>query len=182
MAIDLAGPSAVFGHPSPKTAVAPPSFLAETGIGSLIMRLVASLVSLILMLAAGAAAADENLEETARAALVAFTAAVVSGPDAVAPLLAPEYQIMRANGVGYDRSGYIANVKAVEAAPDFSHEDLVVTAADDVMVVRYFLTINEIIEGSPVSRRAPRLTVFRKIDGDWKVVSHANFGATAPPQ
>lgn len=146
------------------------------------MRLVASLVSLILMLAAGAAAADENLEETARAALVAFTAAVVSGPDAVAPLLAPEYQIMRANGVGYDRSGYIANVKAVEAAPDFSHEDLVVTAADDVMVVRYFLTINEIIEGAPVSRRAPRLTVFRKIDGDWKVVSHANFGATAPPQ
>jgi len=146
------------------------------------MRFVASLVSAVLLLVAGAAAAEDDLEETARAALVAFTAAVVSGPDAVAPLLAPEYQIMRANGVGYDRDEYIAHVEAVSAAPDFSHEDLVVTTADDVMVVRYFLIINETIDGAPVSRRAPRLTVFRKIDGVWKVVSHANFGATAPPQ
>jgi len=146
------------------------------------MRVVASLLSAVLVLVAGAAAAEDNLEETARAALVAFTAAVVSGPDAVAPLLAPEYQIMRANGVGYDRDDYIAHVTEVKAHPDFAHEDLVVTTADDVMVVRYFLRIDETIEGAPVSRRAPRLTVFRKIGGVWKVVSHANFGATAPPQ
>lgn len=151
------------------------------------MRFVASLAiaglsSAVLILAAGAAAADDDLEEMARAALVAFTAAVVSGPDAVAPLLAPEFQIMRANGVGYDRDGYIDHVAEVSARPDFSHEDLVVTTADDVMVVRYFLTINETIEGAPVSRRAPRLTVFRNIDGVWKVVCHANFGATTPPQ
>jgi ketosteroid isomerase-like protein len=148
----------------------------------LIMRAYITLAAAVLVLSAGAAAADDNLEETARAALVAFTAAVVSGPDAVAPLLAPEYQIMRANGVGYDRDGYIRDVTAVSAKPDFAHEDIVVTAADDVMVVRYFLRITETIEGLPVARRAPRLTVFRKIDGAWKVVAHANFGATSPPQ
>ena len=26
-----------------------------------------------------------------------------------------------------------------------------------------------------VESRAPRLTVFRKIDGDWKVIAHSNF-------
>jgi ketosteroid isomerase-like protein len=146
------------------------------------MRKLALLVSALLALPFGAASAEDDMEATARQMLAAFTDAVVAGPDAVAPLLAPEYQIMRANGVGYDRDGYIDKVAAVAAQPDYSHDEVVVTAADDVMVVRYFLTINETIEGASVARRAPRLTVFRKIGGAWKVVSHANFGATDPPR
>lgn len=145
------------------------------------MQWLAIIVTIYLMLTAGIAAADEDTE-TARKALVAFTEAVIAGPKAVAAILAPEYQIMRANGVGYDSKGYIANVGRVSAAPDFSHEDLVVTRDDDIMVVRYFLRINETIDGAEVKRRAPRLTVFRNIGGAWKAVAHANFGATAPPQ
>ena len=125
---------------------------------------------------ATAVSADE-LENRARNLLIAFTEAVLAGPEQLAPLLAPEYQIMRNNGVGYDRAGYLSRgAGTVSAQPDFSHEDLVVTAADDVLVVRYFLSINVTIDGQPVDRRAPRLTVFRKINGDWKVVSHSNFG------
>ena len=147
------------------------------------MRVFAAIVSAFLALSAGTAVADDSLEETARAALVAFTEAVISGPEAVEPLLAPEYQIMRSNGVGYDREGYVMHgVATVSARPDFAHENIFVTAQDDVMVVRYFLSIDETIDGSPVARRAPRLTVFRKIDGAWKVVAHSNFGVTAPPQ
>jgi len=146
------------------------------------MRKLAIVVSALLALPVGAASAADDMEATARDMLAAFTDAVIAGPDAVAPLLAPEYQIMRANGVGYDRDGYLDKVAAVSAQPDYSHDEVVVTAADDVMVVRYFLTINEAIEGAPVARRAPRLTVFRKIGGAWKVVSHANFGAADPPQ
>jgi len=146
------------------------------------MRNFAAILSICLALSISPATADDDWEQTARAALVAFTGAVVSGPGAVAPMLAPEYQIMRANGVGYDRDGYIAHVGAVSAQPDFTHEDLVVTASDDIMVVRYFLRINETIDGSPVARRAPRLTVFRRIGGAWKAVAHANFGATAESQ
>lgn len=146
------------------------------------MRIFAALVSVYLTLSAGAAIAGNELEDMARAALVAFTEAVISGPEAVAPLLAPEYQIMRANGVGYDRDGYIAHVGAVSAEPNFAHEDLVVTTAEGVMVVRYFLRINETIDGSPVLSGAPRLTVFRQIGEAWKVVAHSNFGATAPPR
>jgi hypothetical protein len=112
--------------------------------------------------------------------LVAFTQAVLDGPDALAPILAPEYQIMRTNGVGYDRDGYLnRGAGTVLAQPDYSHEDLVVTADGDVLVVRYFLLIDETIDGKPVKRRAPRLTVFRKIDDVWKVVAHSNFGAAS---
>ena len=146
------------------------------------MRGLAIIVTVYLVLTAGMAAADENLEATARKALIAFTEAVIAGPEAVAPLLAPEYQIMRANGVGYDREGYIATVGGVSAGRDFAHEDLVVTRADDIMVVRYFLRIDETIDGAEVESRAPRLTVFRKIGDTWTAVAHSNFGATAPPQ
>lgn len=139
-----------------------------------------ALISAIVTLSANAVSAADDMTETARAALVAFTEAVLAGPGTLAPMLAPEYQIMRANGVGYDRDGYLdRGAGTVSARPDFSHEDLVVTATDDeVMVVRYFLRIDETIDGKPVKRRAPRLTVFRKIDAVWKVVAHSNFGAT----
>jgi len=123
-------------------------------------------------------AADEATD-TARALLVAFTDGVIAGPDAVAPLLAPEYQIMRSNGVGYDRNGYInRGARTVNARPNYAHDDLVVTTDGDVMVVRYMLQIDETIDGKAITRRAPRLTVFRKIGGAWKVTAHSNFART----
>lgn len=125
------------------------------------------------------AVAGDDLEEAAREALVAFTEAVRSGPEALAPLLAPEYQIMRANGSGYDRRGYLeTGAGKVSLQADYSHEDIIATVDDGVMVARYYLRVNETIEGQAVEQRAPRLTVFRRVDGQWKVVAHANFGAT----
>ena len=123
--------------------------------------------------------ADDDLTKTARKALVAFTEGVLAGPEVLAPLLAPEYQIMRNNGVGYDRDGYLKRgVGTISAAPDFSHEEIIATRHGDMMVTRYYLRIDEVIQGNPIKKRAPRLTVFRLIDGVWKVVAHANFGAT----
>lgn len=119
-----------------------------------------------------------ELTEKARAALIAYTEATLAGSKVLAPMLTPEFQIMRGNGVGYDRHGYLTRaVPRISGKPDFSHEDIVATQNGDLMVVRYFLRINEVIEGVPVKKRAPRLTVFRNVGGDWKVVSHANFGA-----
>ena len=148
------------------------------------MRFVMRFVTTSVLLAAstvlaGPAAASEDLTGTARTALRAFIEAVRGGPDALAPLLAPEYQIMRANGTGFDRDGYLGRgVGAVSIEPDFSYEDVVVTAHDGVMVVRYLMRVKETVDGEPVKHLAPRLTVFRQIDGRWKVVAHANFGAT----
>lgn len=124
------------------------------------------------------AAAADDLTATARAALVAYTEATLAGPKALAPMLAPEFQIMRSNGAGYDRDGYLTrSVGTISGAPGFSHEDIVATAQGDLLVTRYYLRIDEVIEGRKIAKRAPRLTVFRKIGGAWKVVAHANFGA-----
>ena len=81
---------------------------------------------------------------------------------------------MRSNGVGYDHAGYVASVGTVDIS-DYAYEDVVATADGDIMVVRSILSVNETIGGESVTRRAPRLTVFRKIGGEWKVVAHANF-------
>jgi hypothetical protein len=130
-------------------------------------------------LSAKVAVAAQDLTETARAVLIAYTKATLAGSKVLSPMLAPEFQIMRTNGVGYDRAGYLnRGVRTIFAEPDFSHEDIVATVHGDIMVVRYFLRINEVILGNPVKKRAPRLTVFRQVAGAWKVVAHSNFGAT----
>lgn len=137
--------------------------------------IVVALTGALLASPAGAGGADENVA-TARSLLIAFTDAVIAGPEAVAPLLAPEHQIMRSNGVGYGQAGYVSRgAGSVNAQPNYSHDDLVVTTGGDTLGVRYFLQIDETIDGKAVARRAPRLAVFRKIDGAWKVTAHANF-------
>lgn len=140
-------------------------------------RLLVAILFSLGLLAAPAGADDAT--NKARALLTAFVDGVIAGPDAVAPLLAPEYQIMRSNGVGYDRDGYInRGAGTVRARPDYSLDDLVATTGGDMLVVRYVLQIDETIDGKTITRRAPRLTVFRKIGADWKVSAHANFART----
>ena len=135
-----------------------------------------AVISTVVSLSAEAPATADDMMDTARKLLIEFTEAVLAGPETLAPILAPEYQIMRTNGVGYDRDGYLnRGASTISAKPDFSHEDIVATKSDDVLVVRYFLRIDETIDGKPVKKRAPRLTVFRKIGDVWKVVSHSNF-------
>lgn len=139
---------------------------------------IASLVLVAGGMLASVAQADDMTTDEARAAVTAFIKAVADGPAAVTTVLAPEFQILRSNGVAYDREGYInRGAGTVHAAPDFAVEDMVATAAGDVMVARYQLVIDETIEGKRVTKRAPRLTVFRKIEGQWMVTSHANFAS-----
>ncbi len=141
--------------------------------------LIAAALAAGLFLTAPTPATADETTDTARALLVAFIDGVIAGPKAVAPLLAPEYQIMRSNGVGYDRAGYInRGAGTVRARPNYALDDLVVTTGGDVMVVRYILQIDETIDGKSITRRAPRLTAFRKIDGAWKISAHANFART----
>ena len=89
-------------------------------------------------------------------------------------VLAPEFQIMRADGSSYDKEDYLASaLPKVAAIPAFSQ--MAVTAHGDLLVVRYWVTVKETRNGETVEAHAPRLTVFRR-DGDtWLVSAHANF-------
>jgi hypothetical protein len=116
-----------------------------------------------------------GLDAEGLAANQAWWGALVSGtPDAVGAVLAPEFQIMRADGSAYDKDDYLASqLPKVAAIPEFSQ--MAVTAHDDLLVTRYYVTVKETRDGATVEAHAPRLTVFRKEDGKWLVVAHANF-------
>lgn len=119
-------------------------------------------------------------EEQAQRAIHAYALAVASGdPALVAPLLAPEFQILRSDGHGYDRQDYLRRgLPSVEG--EFLVEDLVASRSDDLLVARYRLTLTGRADGQALLHRAPRLTVFRRIDGNWRVSAHANFAAPTP--
>ncbi len=141
--------------------------------------LCAAVLSIVVVLSTAPAVADSDLAATARSAVSTFVEAVIAGPDTLAPVLAPEYQLLRADGTGYAREDYLARgAGTVSIAPVYAVEDIVATSAGGLLVARYMLHIDGTIEGEAVARRAPRLTVFRMIDGQWKVVAHANFADT----
>lgn len=140
-------------------------------------KLVAVIAALIALFAvpASAQSADQDLEAEILAALDGWFGAVASGdPAMIAGYLAPEYQIQRANGDGYDRESYLtSNLPLIADIPAI--EGLILTANGDLVVARYVLDVDEIIDGAQVNPFAPRLTVLRRDGDDWLIVAHANF-------
>jgi hypothetical protein len=105
----------------------------------------------------------------------AWWGALVTGTvEALDAVLAPEFQIMRADGSSYDKDDYLGSqLPDVAAIPEFSQ--MVVTAHEDMLVTRYYVTVQETRDGQQVQAHAPRLTVFRKEGDSWLVSAHANF-------
>jgi hypothetical protein len=124
---------------------------------------------------AGAAEAPADLQGEGLAALNAFWGAAVEGtPQAIEPLLAPEFQIERADGSGVDKAAYLkSDLTKFAGMPEFTK--LNVSGAGDLLVVRYLVTVNSTRGGKTVKGHAPRLTVFRRDGEKWLVVAHANF-------
>ena len=124
---------------------------------------------------AAIAAEQADVQAQGMAALQVFLAAAVVGtPQAFDPVLAPEYQVERADGSGMDRAAYLkSELPKVAALPEFTSVN--VTGTGDLLVVRYYVTVSSTRKGKVVQRHAPRLTVFRKQGDSWLVVAHANF-------
>ena len=77
----------------------------------------------------------------------------------------------------HDHDGYVkSELPVIKERPSF--DILQATENDGILVVTYVLSIDATVEGQAMQRKAPRLTVFRKIDGSWYVVAHSNFAAT----
>lgn len=130
------------------------------------------------LIASAAYAAETSVAERDAAGLAANNAwwgALVKGTaEAIGPVLAPEFQIMRADGSSYDKKDYLASaLPKVAAIPQFSR--MAVTAHGDLLVTRYWVTVKETRNGAMVEAHAPRLTVFRREGDSWLVSAHANF-------
>lgn len=121
-------------------------------------------------LASGVAASEAQALE----ALDPWADALFSGdPALVAQVLAPEYQIVRSDGTGFGKDDYLTTLPKQATRSQF--RDIVATAHDDVMVIRYVIVTDQTIEGQAVEAISPRLSVFRR-DGDtWLIASHASF-------
>lgn len=122
-----------------------------------------------------AVAADADLVAEVHEKLVAVFDALTTGdPEKVAPLLAPEFQVLRSDGGGYGKDEYLAaSIPKIRSAPVF--RDLVVTRNEDIVVVRLILEIDEIIDGKHGAARSPQLMVFRVAPDGWQVVAAGNF-------
>jgi hypothetical protein len=103
-----------------------------------------------------------------------FVALSSGNPSKVEPLLAPEFQLVRADGSSYNKGEYLKrSIPKILTIPEFT--DLVVTRNKDTAVVRLRLVVRELINGKEVQSGSPQLFVFRIYPDGWKVVASANF-------
>ncbi len=120
------------------------------------------------------AATAGGTEADAKAAIFAWLSALAShDPTKVAKVLAPEFQILRSDGSGYDSQTYLANLPKFKGKPEI--QNLAFGANGDLLVARYTLKLEQKIGDKPVQTLAPRLSVFRKQGAGWLIVAHANF-------
>ena len=123
---------------------------------------------------ASASAGGEVSEADARAAILAWLGALAShDPATVAKVLAPEFQIQRSDGSGFDARSYLSNLPKFKGKPEISN--LAFGANGDGLVTRYNLLLEQKIASKPVQTLAPRLSVFRRQGAGWLIVAHANF-------
>lgn len=141
------------------------------------MARVVVLVAVAMAAGSAAIAADDTaaLGGEAQKTLQAVFAALMTGdPEKVRPFLAPEYQVQRSDGKGYDKESYLAlSIPKIAAMPTF--RDLAITRNGDIVVVRLMIEIEETINGKVADRVSPQLMVFRITPEGWQVVAAANF-------
>jgi len=120
------------------------------------------------------ARAGDVTDADAKAAILVWLAALAShDPAEVDKVLAPEFQIMRSDGSGYDRKSYLAHLPKFNGKPEI--QDLAFSANGALLVARYNLRLEQKIGDKPVQALAPRLSVLRKDANAWLMVAHANF-------
>jgi hypothetical protein len=126
--------------------------------------------------AASAAATEKILPEEALKALDPWADAVFTGdPVVIEKVLAPEFQILRSDGSGHDKTSYLKALPQQRIRSKFS--DIIATGNADLMVLRYRIDTDQTIEGKDVKGISPRLSVFRLEAGRWLISAHANFAA-----
>jgi hypothetical protein len=141
---------------------------------------IAALVSISALAAgtAGAAATGQISPEEALKALDPWAEALLTGdPAVVEKVLAPEFQILRSDGSGHDKTSYLRSLPRQRVRSKFS--DIVATGTADLMVLRYRIDTDQTIEGKEVKGISLRLSVFRQEAGRWLICAHANFAALA---
>lgn len=145
----------------------------------------AKLIQLVLLttLVLGVACGDDDDGDSAAkvgdpnqtgAALVTRYVTLVQDKDVsgLQSFMSEAFIIQRANGSNSEKAAYLENLPDVG---DFTISDVVARQAGNTLVVRWSLTVEEVIDGEQFSGEpAPRLSKFAYADGEWRLTSHAN--------
>ena len=93
---------------------------------------------------------------------------------ALEAFLAPEFQLLRADGTRLTRDEYLANPSTTL---EWQVHDLMVTGSEGVLVASYLLEVTVTIDDVTRTATAPRLSVFHESggEGEWRLAAHANF-------
>jgi hypothetical protein len=151
------------------------AFMVVAAIGGLWRTVMVLAFAAATAIGSGVAADDQALKaEVERTLHMVFAALMTGDPEKVRPFLAPEYQVQRSDGIGYDKESYLArSIPKIATMPKF--RDLAVTRNGDIVVVRLMIEIEETINGKVAERVSPQLMVFRITPQGWQVVAAANF-------
>ncbi|MBN9010628.1 MAG: nuclear transport factor 2 family protein [Rhizobiales bacterium] len=126
-----------------------------------------------LMIGGTPARAAEDADTVAEAQLARFYDAL-SGKGDLGAVLGDAFQIMRTDGTRYDRAGYISRHPAYTS---YRLSDVKASLAGDVLTVSYFAAVNGQVEDTARATAGdPRLAVFVRAGGEWKLQSIANLG------
>lgn len=122
----------------------------------------------------GGAEAQEDASALAAAQITRFYEAL-SGKGELADVLGDAFQIMRTDGTRYDRDTYLGRPPAYS---DYEIGDIRAFQAGDVLTATFFTGATGTIEDRSIaSEDQPRLAVFTRANGEWKLQAIANLGS-----
>jgi ketosteroid isomerase-like protein len=120
-----------------------------------------------------AAGAEENAAAIAAAEIDRFYQAT-SGKVPLADVLGEAFQLMRTDGSRYDREGYLARPASLSS---YSIDGIEATQSGDVLTATFLASLTGDVGGTERQGTGdPRLAVFSKVDGAWKLQAFANLG------
>lgn len=97
--------------------------------------------------------------------------------DGLGDFLSDAFLRQGAEGSFYSKEQYLQNLPQIG---DYSISDVTARQSGDALVVRWLFAVTEVIDGRTLSSEpTPRLATFVWTDGEWRLLSHANFN---PPE
>lgn len=121
----------------------------------------------------GAAEAQEDATVLAEAQLTRFYETLAGRGD-LGDVLGEAFQIMRTDGTRYDRATYLARPPSYS---DYKLGDIRALQSGDVLTATYFAGVSGTLEDTTISSEdQPRLAVFTRVGGEWKLQGLANLG------
>jgi len=105
-----------------------------------------------------------------------FGALASREPDMVRAVLSPDFQVQESDGKGFGLEEYLSgNLPVWGSMPVV--QNLVATSFSNTMVTRYMLKVEQTIGGKTVETLTPGMTVFQRINGEWRAAAHGTFAA-----